>query len=73
MPDFHDLWVWIGELEESLPFAIALSVLLAKVLASVADWAERHFVSDRVEASQDHVYDRRALEHQRPMSKSAAH
>ena len=40
MADFDDLWNWMAALKTSLPFAIALPILLATGFASLADWFE---------------------------------
>jgi hypothetical protein len=41
MPRSHELWDTMAALKTSLPLAIALPILVALMLASIADWLER--------------------------------
>jgi hypothetical protein len=47
MPDFHDVWNWMGALGASPLFPIALPVLLATAFASLADWVEHRLAGDQ--------------------------
>lgn len=40
MADVQDLWALTSALKTSIPFAIALPILLATVFANIADWLE---------------------------------
>jgi hypothetical protein len=53
MPDLYDLWEAVSTLKASLPFAIALPILVALVFASIADWLERRLTTDQAAASRD--------------------
>jgi hypothetical protein len=53
MPGSHELWDTMAALPTSLPFAIALPILVALVLASIADWLERRLTTDQASTSQD--------------------
>jgi hypothetical protein len=55
MPDLHALWIWMSALKGSLPFALALPILVATAFATIADWVEDHLV--RHQASQDQTDD----------------
>ena len=67
MPDFHELWDAMAALKASLPFAIALPILVALVFASIADWLERRLTTDQASPSQDWADDAAASasEHRR--------
>jgi hypothetical protein len=40
MPDVQDLWALADALKTSLPFAVALPILVATVFANIVDWLE---------------------------------
>jgi hypothetical protein len=42
MPEFSDVSQWVTEIKTSVPFAMALPLLVALVLASLVDWIERN-------------------------------
>jgi hypothetical protein len=42
MPILYDLWQWTGELKTSLPFMLALPIVVAMAFATLVDWLERH-------------------------------
>ena len=52
MSHFHDLWHWMAALKTSLPFAIALPILVATLFASIVDWLERYLATYQETASQ---------------------
>ena len=49
---FHDLWAWMAALRTSLPFAVALPILLATAFATLADWLE-HYLSHYQQTADD--------------------
>ena len=65
MSHFHDLWHWMAALKTSLPFAIALPILVATVFASIVDWLERYLAADQQTASQHQADDPSASARQR--------
>jgi hypothetical protein len=44
MTDLHDLWEMTSALKTSLPFAIALPLLVAIAFATLVDWLERYLL-----------------------------
>lgn len=59
MPDLQALWIWVTALKGSLPFAIALPILVATVFATVADWVEDYLVrhQPKQDPTDDAVWD----------------
>jgi hypothetical protein len=55
MSQFQDLWDWMGALQTSLPFAIALPIILATVFATFADWFDHFLATYRQTPSQCHA------------------
>jgi hypothetical protein len=58
MPDLQDVWLWMNALRASLPFAIALPILVATVFATIVDWIEHHLAEYQETASQHQTNDR---------------
>jgi hypothetical protein len=46
MADIQDLWQSLAALKTSIPFVIALPILIATVFASIVDWLEG-YLADR--------------------------
>jgi hypothetical protein len=65
MPGSYELWDAMAALHTSLPFAVALPILVALVLASIADWLERRLTTDQASPSQDLADDTAASANQR--------
>jgi hypothetical protein len=53
MADLHELGFWLGTFETSVAVAVALPVILARVLASLANRVERYLVSRLEQAPPD--------------------
>ena len=51
MSQFQDLWDWMAALKTSLPFAIALPILLATAFATLADWVDHYLGTYRQTSS----------------------
>ena len=60
MSQFQDLWDWMVALKTSLPFAIALPILLATAFATLADWFDHYLATYRHAPSQGHAAEPRA-------------
>jgi len=65
MPGSHELWDTMAALKTSLPFAIALPILVALMLASIADWLERRLTRDQAPPLRDWADDTAASANQR--------
>ena len=57
MPHFQEFWDAMAALKASLPFAIALPILIALVFASIVDRLERRLNVHQDDTSQDWVED----------------
>jgi hypothetical protein len=53
MGGLHELWELMGALRTSLPFAIALPLLVGLVFASAVDWIERRLNAEREGTARD--------------------
>jgi hypothetical protein len=63
MPEFSDVSQWVTEIKTSVPFAMAVPILVALVLASLVDWIERHLGPRPEEAARRPVKPPEAAEH----------
>ena len=70
MSRFQDLSEWMAALTTSLPFAIALPILLATAFATLADWFDHYLTTYRHTPSRGHAGEPRAEPESRRMTPS---